>query len=245
MTAAHGYNVPLSEECPSGQRERAVNRASSWGENPVPRVGSRRSAGGAGLRPAGARRRPGSGSQEEGGSWGKHGFPHVTKGAGCKPAGSAYGAIPEKCDAFFGEGGLASRSLGGGQTPRLQSSSPGGVPERPKGAGCKPAGSAYGGSNPPSSTSRFSDRGQSAGGAGLRPAEPDGGRGRRARKKGARRGNTVSPTSQRERAVNPPAQPTEVRILPPPLRAREARSRARVESASARRRSSVVRAADS
>src|SRR4051812_30925377 len=26
---------------------------------------------------------------------------------------------------------------------------PGGVPERPKGTGCKPVGSAYGGSNPP------------------------------------------------------------------------------------------------
>src|SRR5207248_7309743 len=32
---------------------------------------------------------------------------------------------------------------------RLQSSAPGGVPERPKGTGCKPVGSAYGGSNPP------------------------------------------------------------------------------------------------
>ena len=41
----------------------------------------------------------------------------------------------------------------------------GGVPERPKGAGCKPVGSAYGGSNPPSPT-RFPGRGSS------RPAEP-------------------------------------------------------------------------
>src|SRR5205809_779704 len=31
--------------------------------------------------------------------------------------------------------------------------SPGGVPERPKGTGCKPVGSAYGGSNPPAPTS--------------------------------------------------------------------------------------------
>ena len=30
--------------------------------------------------------------------------------------------------------------------------SPGGVPERPKGTGCKPVGSAYGGSNPPAPT---------------------------------------------------------------------------------------------
>src|SRR5215213_7143046 len=33
---------------------------------------------------------------------------------------------------------------------------PGGVPERPKGTGCKPVGSAYGGSNPPAPTLRFS-----------------------------------------------------------------------------------------
>ena len=37
--------------------------------------------------------------------------------------------------------------------PRLQCASPGGVPERPKGTGCKPVGSAYGGSNPPAPTS--------------------------------------------------------------------------------------------
>src|SRR6266511_560416 len=38
--------------------------------------------------------------------------------------------------------------------PRLQwPSFPGGVPERPKGAVCKTAGSAYGGSNPPAPTS--------------------------------------------------------------------------------------------
>src|SRR4051794_34808472 len=35
---------------------------------------------------------------------------------------------------------------------RLQSRLPGGVPERPKGTGCKPVGSAYGGSNPPAPT---------------------------------------------------------------------------------------------
>src|SRR5690242_526248 len=34
----------------------------------------------------------------------------------------------------------------------LQCASPGGVPERPKGTGCKPVGSAYGGSNPPAPT---------------------------------------------------------------------------------------------
>src|SRR5207237_707567 len=33
--------------------------------------------------------------------------------------------------------------------PPLQSALPGGVPEWPKGTGCKPVGSAYGGSNPP------------------------------------------------------------------------------------------------
>src|SRR5947207_1444863 len=32
---------------------------------------------------------------------------------------------------------------------------PGGVPERPKGTGCKPVGSAYGGSNPPAPTTSF------------------------------------------------------------------------------------------
>src|SRR5581483_12442929 len=36
---------------------------------------------------------------------------------------------------------------------RLQCAAlPGGVPERPKGTGCKPVGSAYGGSNPPAPT---------------------------------------------------------------------------------------------
>jgi hypothetical protein len=34
------------------------------------------------------------------------------------------------------------------ETPRLQWRSPGGVPERPKGTGCKPVGSAFRGSNP-------------------------------------------------------------------------------------------------
>src|ERR1043165_7034000 len=39
--------------------------------------------------------------------------------------------------------------------PRLQwPPFPGGVPEGPKGTGCKPVGSAYGGSNPPAPTSR-------------------------------------------------------------------------------------------
>ena len=33
---------------------------------------------------------------------------------------------------------------------------PGGVPERPKGTGCKPVGSAYGGSNPPAPTHSLS-----------------------------------------------------------------------------------------
>ena len=32
----------------------------------------------------------------------------------------------------------------------------GGVPERPKGTGCKPVGSAYGGSNPPAPTHSLS-----------------------------------------------------------------------------------------
>src|SRR6266498_4524791 len=42
--------------------------------------------------------------------------------------------------------------------PRLQwRSAQGGVPERPKGTGCKPVGSAYGGSNPPAPTLRFSE----------------------------------------------------------------------------------------
>ncbi len=33
----------------------------------------------------------------------------------------------------------------------------GGVPERPKGTGCKPVGSAYGGSNPPAPTFSLTD----------------------------------------------------------------------------------------
>src|SRR5262249_49082301 len=37
---------------------------------------------------------------------------------------------------------------------RLESASLGGVPERPKGTGCNPVGSAYGGSNPPAPISR-------------------------------------------------------------------------------------------
>ena len=43
---------------------------------------------------------------------------------------------------------------------RLQcaGSSPGGVPERPKGTGCKPVGSAYGGSNPPAPTPLYPSR---------------------------------------------------------------------------------------
>ena len=43
----------------------------------------------------------------------------------------------------------------------------GGVPERPKGAGCKPVGSAYGGSNPPSPTQPPSPRIPHGGGAGI------------------------------------------------------------------------------
>jgi hypothetical protein len=42
---------------------------------------------------------------------------------------------------------IASR-IGGYNAARF----PGGVPERPKGTGCKPVGSAYGGSNPPAPT---------------------------------------------------------------------------------------------
>ncbi len=52
----------------------------------------------------------------------------------------------------------------------------GGVPERPKGAGCKPVGSAYGGSNPPSPISRS------------RPAAPPG------RARAAPGSNPPSPT---------------------------------------------------
>src|SRR6266566_1933550 len=39
-----------------------------------------------------------------------------------------------------------------GRDPGTTMRSPGGVPERPKGTGCKPVGSAYGGSNPPAPT---------------------------------------------------------------------------------------------
>ena len=38
---------------------------------------------------------------------------------------------------------------GGHQAQSYNGAPPGGVPERPKGTGCKPVGSAYGGSNPP------------------------------------------------------------------------------------------------
>src|SRR6185503_5194102 len=53
------------------------------------------------------------------------------------------------CSVRIGASSIAenvSASLG------LQCASPGGVPERPKGTGCKPVGSAYGGSNPPAPT---------------------------------------------------------------------------------------------
>ncbi len=43
----------------------------------------------------------------------------------------------------------------------------GGVPERPKGAGCKPVGSAYGGSNPPSPTRLLGRRLRRPGATGL------------------------------------------------------------------------------
>src|SRR5271169_1740674 len=46
---------------------------------------------------------------------------------------------------------------------RLQSPSPGGVPERPKGTGCKPVGSAYGGSNPPAPTAEGDEPRREAG----------------------------------------------------------------------------------
>src|SRR5919204_5625595 len=43
--------------------------------------------------------------------------------------------------------------------PKATMRRPGGVPERPKGTGCKPVGSAYGGSNPPAPTPSRSPRG--------------------------------------------------------------------------------------
>jgi hypothetical protein len=46
-------------------------------------------------------------------------------------------------------GCAASDSSRAGRPTGLQCRSPGGVPERPKGTGCKPVGSAFGGSNPP------------------------------------------------------------------------------------------------
>ena len=52
--------------------------------------------------------------------------------------------------------------------PRLQCASPGGVPERPKGTGCKPVGSAYGGSNPPAPTTFCARRASVQGGATIR-----------------------------------------------------------------------------
>src|SRR5262249_48664089 len=52
------------------------------------------------------------------------------------------------------------------RSPGLQWPTPGGVPEWPKGTGCKPVGSAYGGSNPPApigSIYREIETGQSSG----------------------------------------------------------------------------------
>src|SRR4051794_6687989 len=56
--------------------------------------------------------------------------------------------------------GMRSRYL-----DRLQGS----VPERPKGADCKSAGTAFGGSNPPRPTSRSQSQPGAAAGAGSRP----------------------------------------------------------------------------
>ena len=46
----------------------------------------------------------------------------------------------------------AAHRLFGSADARLEWPFPGGVPEWPKGTGCKPVGSAYGGSNPPAPT---------------------------------------------------------------------------------------------
>ena len=110
----------------------------------------------------------------------------------------------------------------------------GGVPERSKGAGCKPICSAYVAARvkpclprePPSSVAY----GASA------PS--------RTERSPPRRRNRpalqwllpgVCPSGQRERAVNPSAQPTEVRILPPPPRVPGRRPAGRRSPTSGRR----------
>src|SRR5439155_4449265 len=57
-------------------------------------------------------------------------------------------------------------------TSQSYNAPPGGVPERPKGTGCKPVGSAYGGSNPPAPiiTSQRPARAPLGAGGGLFPA---------------------------------------------------------------------------
>ncbi len=48
--------------------------------------------------------------------------------------------------------GADDRDVERAHEPKATMARPGGVPERPKGTGCKPVGSAYGGSNPPAPT---------------------------------------------------------------------------------------------
>ena len=63
----------------------------------------------------------------------------------------------------------ADRRRSGEATRGATMPSPGGVPERPKGTGCKPVGSAYGGSNPPAPIAAGSR--QASSGSGDSPQE--------------------------------------------------------------------------
>src|SRR5207302_329275 len=51
--------------------------------------------------------------------------------------------------------GAGDRDVERAHEPKATMARPGGVPERPKGTGCKPVGSAYGGSNPPAPIHSF------------------------------------------------------------------------------------------
>src|SRR5436309_246639 len=68
------------------------------------------------------------------------------------------------CSVPIGASPRRERIRSGGTTMR----SPGGVPERPKGTGCKPVGSAYGGSNPPAPISAGARGGPARNGATIR-----------------------------------------------------------------------------
>src|SRR5581483_4528877 len=68
------------------------------------------------------------------------------------------GAREPICGRRAGGAGADDGNVVAGHDAKLQWPAPGGVPERPKGTGCKPVGSAYGGSNPPAPTDMHGGR---------------------------------------------------------------------------------------